>query len=537
MRVNSIETVDGENVFFDQFSILVGPNNVGKTQTLSDMHNYLSSSNPRLKLVEEIDIDMPDTYDEFVEGLNIEQSQQRDNYATVREIGSRLGSVQGGTFDTETTSYNYDIDEYQHVLNALGEYFVAYLDASSRLEIAQSGPPHNAHEDPPGTLLQALYEDDTGIEESVMDAFRDTFNMEIRFDYTALGELSFKISDSFPEISDDPKEGRGTMMEYEKLDVQGHGFRSFIGVILGLLLVPERIVLLDEPAAFLHPPQARRLGNWVASNSELFGQVFIATHNSDFISGILQGTDNVDVYRLNRPRNQSTHFHRISSDTTKDLSQEPLLSSQRVVGSIFHRGVVVVEGGSDRSVYRYVATSEIGGHLPEETLFIDALGVGSIKKITGSLSGTGIPVAAVADLDVLNDNDKLRFLLESMNDVSEYADIRNIMNLRGRIDNKVREEYDGDDQWETIKEHGVDAIPNEVEGITHDVIDQAREHGLFIVPAGELEGWMNLGVEKPDWPAEALNEISDGNCNSEMVTFIQNILNRLDQQYESDVTS
>ena len=54
------------------------------------------------------------------------------------------------------------------------------------------------------------------------------------------------------------------MRQFQTLDEQGDGFRSYVGVVLSVLLSEGRTILLDEPEAFLHPMQARRLGAWLA---------------------------------------------------------------------------------------------------------------------------------------------------------------------------------------------------------------------------------------------------------------------------------
>ena len=56
--------------------------------------------------------------------------------------------------------------------------------------------------------------------------------MEIRLDYTGLRNLCFRVSDEFEEIPSDPRDAREIMSKYRKLDDQGHGFRSFVGVVL-----------------------------------------------------------------------------------------------------------------------------------------------------------------------------------------------------------------------------------------------------------------------------------------------------------------
>jgi len=52
------------------------------------------------------------------------------------------------------------------------------------------------------------------------------------------------------------------------------------------IVVSERdITLLDEPEAFLHPPQMRRLSETLSS--EVKGQLIVATHSSDILRGFL----------------------------------------------------------------------------------------------------------------------------------------------------------------------------------------------------------------------------------------------------------
>lgn len=45
------------------------------------------------------------------------------------------------------------------------------------------------------------------------------------------------------------------MKPYTMLQEQGDGFRSFVGIVLSILLSKDKIILIDEPEAFLHPTQ------------------------------------------------------------------------------------------------------------------------------------------------------------------------------------------------------------------------------------------------------------------------------------------
>lgn len=65
----------------------------------------------------------------------------------------------------------------------------------------------------------------------------------------------------------------------------------------------------------------------------------------------------VDIFRLNRHDN-ITEYNLLPPNATDNLSKSPILSSQRVIEGIFHKGVVVCEADADRAVYQSVASVE-----------------------------------------------------------------------------------------------------------------------------------------------------------------------------------
>lgn len=68
------------------------------------------------------------------------------------------------------------------------------------------------------------------------------------------------------------------------LPTENHGFRSFVATYLVLKCGRRPLLLLDEPEAFLHPPQTKRLAQIIgeAANEES-SQIFIATHSRDIL--------------------------------------------------------------------------------------------------------------------------------------------------------------------------------------------------------------------------------------------------------------
>jgi predicted ATPase len=66
--------------------------------------------------------------------------------------------------------------------------------------------------------------------------------------------------------------------------------RSFATVLLYVLAADNHsIQFLDEPEAFLHPPQARLLGEYIARERRSKSQLFIATHSTDILDGLMAG--------------------------------------------------------------------------------------------------------------------------------------------------------------------------------------------------------------------------------------------------------
>jgi predicted ATPase len=66
--------------------------------------------------------------------------------------------------------------------------------------------------------------------------------------------------------------------------------KSFLGLLLNILVSSYLFVFVDESEAFLHPPQARLLGRMLGEDKGAHNQVFIATHDSDVLTGLLDSS-------------------------------------------------------------------------------------------------------------------------------------------------------------------------------------------------------------------------------------------------------
>lgn len=553
MKLNKFITKDGEEIRLGKFTLLVGPNNVGKSQTLKDIHKKLVKGHEaETTLVSTIEIDRPDSFDDLFLDLDVKTDDVNVGLHTIDGVTSNSDGNSLLRFKVEDQRRQFErFDNLDFTFLGLSKFRVFYMDSESRLKIASKTNNFIPSETSPKNLLQALYGSLGEFDEKLKGAFKSTFGMDIKLDYSSGLELRLAVSKEFEEIPEDPRTAFPIMKKYPSIEIQGDGFRSFVAVILSLLLSKDKVVLLDEPEAFLHPEQSRRLGKWISDHASDFPcQILVATHNANFLSGLLSGEQSADIYRLNRS-NDVTKFHKITSEATQALSKSPILSSQRVLEGIFSKGVVVCESDSDRIIYNAVSIHE---HNNQEILYIHAHNKQTIKDVVKLLKDASIPTVAVIDIDLLNSESDLSNAISSFN---QNYDQSNLLNLRKELGthiesvpesqilsdlvlsvselldqlnndehvlsgargalNRIRSEST---KWANLKKNGVESLNSPYKGKAEEIISACKEFGLFIVPVGELEGWMSLGVRKNRWTLPALEKITNNQCSTNLKEFV-----------------
>jgi hypothetical protein len=560
VKISAFETKDGAAVEFREFTVLVGANNVGKSQTLRDLHTKLSQGdNGKSVIVSKLSADIPDSLEDFLSGLVVSDDHKHPDHKLYRGITSSLVKGEEVRVPPSVLEQQFNNRKQtagrQWLLNQFGKYQVAYLDAGTRLQIASFAPTHDPTQQTPQRLLQTLIDDEEA-QRKLAVAFKDTFDMEVRLDYSMLAHLYFRVAKAFPEIPDHPSRARPIMRRFGTLDEQGDGFRSFAGVLLSILLSKGRVLLIDEPEAFLHPAQARRLGYWVSQYArEAESQIVVATHNAHFLRGVLSSAGEVDVCRLNRTADCTT-FQIMSAEAIDNLSNSPLLSSQPVLESIFFHGVAVCEADSDRLYYQTVAAL---AHDEHEVQFLHAHNKQTLKDVVKLLRDASIPCAAIADIDLLNSSADLAALVESFgtsplpDDIAGYRDAI-AAEIEGRPDEEILESLGegvreflaqlgsgehslsgarsalrrldaGSSRWNQIKLRGIDALDEPTKSRAVQLLNRLKSMGIFVVPVGELESWAEVGTRrKKAWIVLALQQLSSDGAPRGVAEFIDAVI-------------
>ncbi|VVB64894.1 AAA domain, putative AbiEii toxin, Type IV TA system [uncultured archaeon] len=206
---------------------------------------------------------------------------------------------------------------------------------------------------------------------------KDAFDIDIKLDYSFLANFVLRVGNNFNEIPLDPRDAKPILEKFEKLDDQGDGIKSFVATALTMISIERPIIMIDEPEAFLHPPQAMKLGEFIAENSNNDRQIIIVTHSSDLLRGIINKRQDINIIRVDRNKNDNK-IYPLDADDLVRISNNPLLSSSRILEGLFYKGAVIVEADGDSAFYQR-ASRRLEG--PEDIHYTYAHGKQAIPKI------------------------------------------------------------------------------------------------------------------------------------------------------------
>ena len=311
--------------------------------------------------------------------------------------------------------------------------------------------------------------------------------------------------------------------------------RSFASVILHLLASSTpSILLLDEPEAFLHPPQARLLGAIIAKEKSTTAQLFAATHSPDVLQGLISvAPEHLKVLRLQRDGNVN-RVKELDKGLIQEISSDPLMQYSSVLSGVFHERVVICEADTDCMFYSSLLNlPEVRGEQHPDVLFVHSNGKHRMASLAKALVSLDVPVQVVADLDVLNDTAVLRRIVEALggkwSDFEPHAKavkqaveeqrpsltvmqmkngIQEAINQVGDIEGSLDElrrginaQFGKASPWDVIKSAGVPALPpGEPTRHFQELQIHCEKVGLWIVPVGEVEGFCKrFGGHGPSW--------------------------------------
>lgn len=584
-KLTRIKFNNGEEIQPGNLTVIIGPNNAGKSRILKDIAQKTTKRIPLPSVVvNDVEWTTPENVQELCETYNLEryQDRQNNNQWLFRTLAPEFSQEQqiSAHFWSEADQSPLYVSDMPSFAEYFGFAMVAFLTTEYRLQLVKEAP-SAAHERQEANLLQTFYNAGSSLEKDIQDLVKRAFGKEIKLDFTVPQRLLLRVEDNFSSVPLDPRDARELMQHYDKLDDQGDGIRSFVGIITALLATKRNVFLIDEPEAFLHPPQASRIGEFIAEQANSQRQIFLATHSADLLRGLLSRTTDVTIIRIDR-RGETNYFNTLDPERLRDLVNDPLLSSARVLDGLFYSGVVVVEADSDGRFYQ-TACAKRKNNL--DLYFVNADNKQTVPKITTLYRNMGVRCVGIVDFDVLNDSAEFKRQLQAIElseiDISEMLDIRDriaqaanelppderlnavrtqmeqlllsISTIQTKVfnsDNEAKQEKEkllsqvgsqirrisaSTKNWKEFKEKGRAALPTELQSGFDNLSTRCSQKGLFINPCGELESMLTLqGIaytaeDKRLWITKALSllprlEVNDNEYPWKFIKAVQEYL-------------
>jgi ABC-type cobalamin/Fe3+-siderophores transport system ATPase subunit len=495
-------------------TVFVGPNNSGKSKILEEVFQFCNSGQKNVNslILENIEFENLGTTIALqeVDAITLEPHMGEAVQQGYVIVGKRRFRDQVPIQQLLSALQNPNANTNQFCQWYLKSN-VTILDGKSRINLINE---QNAgdFQQSPQTSFQTLFRDDKKRKE-VRRIIHDAFGVHFTIDPTKLGKLRLKLSPAEPKnnMEECGIHQEAIQFQSKALDINAasDGVKAFTGMITEIIAGDPKILLIDEPEAFLHPSLSHKLGKEIATaTAGTNKRIFVSTHSSNFVMGCIQSGVPVNIVRLTYKHKIATARILPKNDVLR-LMRDPLLRSTGVLEALFYDNVVVTEGDTDRAFYQ-----EINERLLQfkpawgipNCLFLNAQNKQTIRKIIKPLRELGIPAAGIVDIDVLKEGGQVwtSFLKSGfVPDVSHrpLSEQRNALKTK-LVSTGRNMKIDG----------GVNLLDNDDKEAANNLFEQLDQYGLFSVRAGEVESWLQtlrIGGHGAEWLIKVFEKMGD----------------------------
>ncbi|MGI8546411.1 MAG: ATP-dependent nuclease [Gemmatimonadaceae bacterium] len=517
----------------DDVVVIVGPNNSGKSATLRAIRNFYRSGKLDPPVVTSLTGNASGRSDEVIERLD----------RVARRI-DHAGTIMYKLFDDVVGEAEIRSvwEKQKMVLGPTSQLFCRLLNAETRLEAANPVENFDVANDLPRLPLHFLLRDDR-LEPVISAAFREAFGSDLILYRGGGKQLSLYMGDRPCVTEQDDRssyEYNRALMQLPQLHEQGDGMRSFTGILLYTESGAHSLVLIDEPEAFLHPPQARLLGRMLGANQRA-RQLFLATHSGDFLRGVLDSENpHIRVVRVDRVGGVNK-TRELGEHAIREYWNDPLLRHSNILDGLFHEQVVICEADADNRFFAAILDalyeSKIVGPKRPDIMFAHCGGKDRLHVAVQALTQLGVRTAVIADFDILNDKNTLTRVITPLG--LDWKEIERDWNIVHSAIQSKRPELNADDvkreiasalaavegdefpeharrqiqramrqasPWAIAKAIGKASLPSGDASSAYERLDATlRSSGLFVVGVGELESFAKtVPHHGPAWVNDVL---------------------------------
>ncbi|MCR5493467.1 MAG: ATP-binding protein [Streptococcus sp.] len=389
----------------DDIVLLVGANNVGKSRTLKDLREDLNESSKTKLLVKDVKY-----------GTTNFTAERLREYFERNITKSSYGGY--NVFLDDNDSFTFSDHNFINIAYEKIFYkaMFSFLSTENRLGLTKPIK-FNFEIDKQNLKIMEKLDTDSESINKLNTAIDLGFQKSIEVDEDYFdGNMvkKYKIGESneiASIIESNKRDSLNKLKQFEDLHNQGDGIRNAVAILASLIVNEHSLFLIDEPETFLHPPQAKILGKNLVKLS-IGKQLFISTHNIDFIRGILEeDSSRVKIIKIDRHDNNNS-FNLVDNGSITKISSDKNLKFTNILNGLFYQQVVLCENESDCKFYSAILEHE-DITIYQNTLFCAVGGKEQFKKIVPLLKELNIEYKIIADIDLINNIDSLKQLLNS----------------------------------------------------------------------------------------------------------------------------
>ena len=530
--IKGIRVQDGPLIDFPQtgVTLIVGPNNSGKSTLLRQLWRMARAQRPEPQVLTEVSVGQSGSEADFIAWLR-QFGQLEDGYFR----GSN------GDVEARTIAKLWEMKIVANPSNGgIYDYIVNYADAHERKRRVDAIERREVASDPSLMPLHML-ESRRDLEVEFSAISLEAFRQAITLDQTGrtLKLRVGTVGDSV--VLPTNRDGCAELQRLPLLSEQGDGMIFLLGGLLPLVTHTYPVTIMDEPEAFLHPPQATLMGQKLgALTARGGGQLVIATHDSNVIRGLLDTPElDLKILRLTRHGDDVT-VHEVAADRVRQVAIDPLLKHTAILEAYFYRLIVLCENERDCVFYR-AALSHLALSAPElgvsthDVLFFPTSGKTNMARVVSVLSDSGIPIVTSPDLDLLRNYRDVEKLVNSLDGDTKglnqlwhratsglsqrpiqrtskeiLASIESILSTTPNTPpdkdqmSRIREELKTTgDKWHLVAERGTRAMTSDRQA-RDELLNRLGDIGIVLVQVGTLESFADVDARKDAWLDKAL---------------------------------
>lgn len=506
-----------DNLEFDlgSVTIFVGPNNSGKSLLLREIEQYCQNGKQAtFKILNEVELDSlnDETLNENINSMNV-LVKPNESLEVGQSMYGRFNSTKGFVKFKHNVSNliiwkntpTHSKPFFQYYVSM----YVSRFGGKERFALVQNKDNADLKLDPQNSL-NALFQDNhkrLKVRNLIFEAFQKYFVI----DPTSMKQLEIRLSEVSP-VSEAVERGwtdEAVLFHSKATSISeaSDGVQAFTGLAMTVIAGEEKIMLIDEPEAFLHPSLANLLGRKLSEEmTSREGNLIVSTHSPFFVMGCLQSGMPMNIVRLTYDQNIAS-ARLLKSEKVVELFKNPLLRSSGVIQALFHSSVIVSESDADRAFYNEINERVVNSSCNygiTNTLFLNAQNKQTVWNIVDPLRKMGIPAVGIVDVDFIKCGGaeftkalKAVGIPDALH--TSFSDMRNKTHNFLLATTKCMK-----------RDGGIHLLKDGELAVAQKLISDLAEYGLFIIPGGELESWLKqLGCSShgPGWLIQIFEKI------------------------------